>query len=58
MYKDYRNSLTKLIKITKVQYYKKKVDEAKVYLRKTWNNINEATDCGIRHRDQVHHIKN
>lgn len=43
-YKQYRNNLTKLIKLTKDNYYKAILDKAQGDLKKTWQIINEATN--------------
>lgn len=43
-YNKYRNTLTHLIKTTKQNYYKNKINSAGNDLRKVWAVINEATD--------------
>jgi len=43
-FKEYRNLLTKLIKTTKFDYFKRKIAEAGKDTRKIWKVINQATD--------------
>lgn len=43
-YKNYRNNLTKLIRKTKYQYYKTKIQSCNNDLKKTWKIVKEATN--------------
>lgn len=43
-YTRYRNTLNKLLKETKINYYRDKLDQSKGNARKTWNTINEILD--------------
>lgn len=43
-YKKYRNELNKLLRITKINYYKQKLDETKNDYKKTWKLINDVTN--------------
>jgi len=52
-YKNYRNTLTNLIKSTKHDYYKNKIDEAGKDTRKIWEVINEVTDSKTKKTNLV-----
>lgn len=43
-YKIFRNTVTKLIKKTKIDYYKQKFTEAKNNVKEVWNLIKDATN--------------
>lgn len=43
-YLNYRNTLSQLIKTTKQEYYKNKIDQSNGDFRKIWNVINDITE--------------
>lgn len=55
-YKSCRNSVIKLIKQTKSNYYKQKILEAKKDCKKTWKLINESTNS-IPTKKHINEIK-
>lgn len=57
-YTNYRNTLTQLIRTTKHNYYRNKINEAGNNLRRVWSIINEVTECNTKRDDIKHKIKN
>jgi Reverse transcriptase (RNA-dependent DNA polymerase) len=53
-YKIIRNELSKKIKSTKIEYYKKKINSTKDSMKKTWGTIN--TIMGKKKRDTVDEV--
>jgi len=52
-YKNYRNTLNKLIQITKNEYYQNKINEAGKDTRKVWEILNEATNTNTKKTNPI-----
>lgn len=55
-YRRYRNCLNLLIKKTKIEYFKQKIDDAGNDLKKTWSTIREATDTIQKKKPEIDRI--
>nr|CAH7730708.1 unnamed protein product [Callosobruchus chinensis] len=55
-YRSYRNTLANLIKVTKSNYYINKLSTLQNNYKKTWNIINEISNCSKAEKKQINQI--
>lgn len=55
-YKNYRNTLNKLLKQTKNDYYRNQLKDAQKNYKKVWRIINEASNCDMRKNENYNII--